>query len=115
MKKLSIDTLNAYPTVSQEELMEIKGGAWYSGIVKALGLEVVTTVTVCALESLWQSLFGEDPKQKQGPIRPEEFEKLKGYFSADSIKVQGADWSMYGVTYNGNGNSNGGNTCNCGK
>ena len=114
MKKLSIDTLNAYPTVSQEELMEIKGGTWYIGIMKALGLEVATAVTVSALASAWKSLFGEDPAKKQGPIRPEDLEKLvklKGYFHADSIKVQGSDWSMYGVTYN----AKGGSTCNCGK
>ena len=67
MKKLSIDMLNAYPTVSQEELMEIKGGVlpvWVAWVVAG-------STVAAAVATIYQAITsGNIPQTPSSPSSP---------------------------------------------
>lgn len=115
MKKLSIDMLNAYPTLSPEELMEIKGGVIpWAAIAAGAGIVAGGYALYCWVKDVYNDWIKDHPEERQkitfNDFAIDVIEKWKnnGSFSM-SIDSIGSNGTVYGFKFYGQKSQG----CNC--
>ena len=76
MKKLSIDMLNAYPTVSQEELMGIKGGVLPVWVAWVVAGSTVAAAVATIYQAITSGNIPQTPSSPPPQLTPEQMHDL---------------------------------------
>ena len=114
MKKLSIDMLNAYPTVSQEELMEIKGGVLPVWVAWVVAGSTVAAAVATIYQAITSGNIPQTPSTPPPHLTPEQMQALTEFMIKNRVRfdsitpngIFGVDPTP-GLLYgNGSGQSN---------